>query len=75
MIHKKCRNNLYPRTNIQRFPVPDDKVPWTEEYPEYSPVNYTSEAINGKPWADLLINDPTFKPTWNVLDSNGEFIL
>ncbi|XP_058801554.1 ADP-ribose pyrophosphatase, mitochondrial isoform X2 [Phymastichus coffea] len=72
MLHKKCRNTTYPRTNLQRFSVPDDKVLWTVEYPEYSPINYTSEGLKEKPWADPIIEDPNFKPKWNELDGNGQ---
>ena len=38
---------------MERFPVPDDKVAWDVEFPEYSPVNYTAESVLKKPvWAD-----------------------
>ncbi|XP_015607486.1 ADP-ribose pyrophosphatase, mitochondrial [Cephus cinctus] len=68
MIHQKCRQGLYPSSNINRFPVPEDKVPWTEEYPDYQPVDYTSPVLEGKPWADPKIDDPSFKPNWNSID-------
>lgn len=54
-IHYKCRSHLYPRSNVERFPVPDDKVPWSAEFIEYNPTNYTSPSIEGKPWADQEI--------------------
>ena len=41
------------RGGVERFPVPDDKVPWDAEFPEYSPVNYTAESVLKQPvWAD-----------------------
>lgn len=53
--HIKCRGGLYPRSNVERFPVPDDKVSWSSEYKEYLPHDYTSSVIHGKPWADSNI--------------------
>ncbi|KPI95577.1 ADP-ribose pyrophosphatase, mitochondrial [Papilio xuthus] len=50
--HVKARCGTYPRSTIQRFAVPDDKVPWIVDYKEYNPPNYTSPSIHGKPWAD-----------------------
>ena len=75
MIHKKCRNNIYPSTTIERFPVPDDKVLWNVDFSEYSPVKYTSKVLQGKPWADPEIEDPIFKPKWNNLDGDGNIII
>lgn len=54
-IHYKCRSPIYPRSNVERFPVPDEKVPWSSEFKEYKPSNYTSPTIEGKPWADREI--------------------
>lgn len=68
--HMKCRGGLYPRSNIERFPVPDEKVSWSVEFPEYKPLQYTAASINGKPWADPDITHPGFKPNWNNLDGN-----
>lgn len=66
--HFKCRGGLYPRSNIKRFIVPDDKVSWSTEFTEYAPVNYTSPHINGKVWADPDIGDPGFTPIFNSID-------
>ncbi|CAG5045984.1 unnamed protein product [Parnassius apollo] len=68
--HVKARYGIYPRSTIQRFSVPDDKVSWNVEYKEYNPPNYTSASIYGKPWADPDITDSNFKPKWNSLDGN-----
>ncbi|XP_001603303.2 ADP-ribose pyrophosphatase, mitochondrial isoform X1 [Nasonia vitripennis] len=72
MIHKKCRNSVYPLSNVQRFSVPDDKVSWDVSFPQYSPVIYTSKVLQGKPWADPDIGDSSFTPKWNVLDDGGK---
>ncbi|CAG9786785.1 unnamed protein product [Diatraea saccharalis] len=66
--HFKCRGGVYPRSTIERFPVPNDKVGWSTEYNEYKPVDYTSPNINGKPWADPDIGSPNFVPKWNMID-------
>lgn len=50
--HIKCRGGLYPRSNVERFPVPDEKVSWSVEYKNYKPANHTAPSIHGKPWAD-----------------------
>lgn len=69
-FHQKCRQSLYPSSNINRFAVPEEKIPWSVDYPDYKPVAYSAAALKGKPWADPEINDPTFKPKWNALDDN-----
>lgn len=38
---------------VRRFPVLEDKVPWSKEYPEYQPVDYTAPRVEAGPvWAD-----------------------
>lgn len=56
-IHQLCRNKIYPRTNINRFPVPDHLVHWSIGYPGYLPIFYESENIHGKPYADPDIGE------------------
>lgn len=52
-LHVKARCEVYPRTTLKRFPVPDEMVPWETDFPDYTPVNYTSEGVLAKPvWAD-----------------------
>lgn len=58
--HIKCRGGIYPRSNVERFPVPDDKVSWSSEYKEYNPPEFTSPSIHGKPWADPNIGEFTY---------------
>ncbi|XP_046966210.1 ADP-ribose pyrophosphatase, mitochondrial [Vanessa cardui] len=67
-LHFKCRSPLYPRSTVQRFPVPDDKVAWNTEFIEYKPPTYTSPSIQGQPWADPEIGSANFSPKWNSLD-------
>lgn len=70
MLHQKCRQGFYPSSNVKRFAVPEEKVPWAIEYPEYKPVEYNAAALLGKPWADPDIHVSSFKPKWNALDGN-----
>ena len=73
LFHQKCRQDFYPSSNVKRFTVPNEKIPWTVEYPEYKPVVYTAAALKNKSWADPEINEPTFKPKWNAMDGNYSF--
>ena len=51
--HHKARQLEYGATGIKRFPVPDDKVSWSVDWPEYSPVDYTNpHVLAGPVWAD-----------------------
>ncbi|CAH0398310.1 unnamed protein product [Chilo suppressalis] len=68
--HFKCLGGVYPRSTIERFPVPGDKVKWSTEYKQYQPVEYTSPSITGKPWADPDIGSSDFEPKWNEIDGN-----
>jgi hypothetical protein len=39
--------------NVARAPIPDNKVSWTVEWPDYKPVDYTSpRVLKGPVWAD-----------------------
>lgn len=69
-LHRNCRNAVYPQSNVNRFPVPDQFIKWCETFAGYEPVYYESASINGKPYADLSIDNPTFKPKWNCVDGN-----
>ncbi|KAK6191631.1 hypothetical protein SNE40_003273 [Patella caerulea] len=59
-LHEKARCAIYPRTkDIKRFVVPDSKVSWTVPFPEYKPVDFTSEGVKAGPvWADKDIREP-----------------
>lgn len=51
--HVKSRCAQYPGSKIRRFPVPDDKVDWSQNWPNYDPVDYTDLIVAKKPvWAD-----------------------
>lgn len=70
-MHYKCRGEYYPRTSdVLRFKIPDDKVPWLANLPEYKPKTYTSKAVADKPvWADLdytLVDSSSVQ--WNKID-------
>ncbi|KAK3553176.1 hypothetical protein QTP86_031762 [Hemibagrus guttatus] len=68
-MHIKARCTVYPGSDKQRFPVPDDKVNWVTVWPDYSPVNYTAPTVLQKPaWADPDIG--SFCPWFNALDGS-----
>ncbi|XP_075161795.1 putative nudix hydrolase 6 [Haematobia irritans] len=68
--HTTCRNNIYPRSEVKRFHVPDECIPWCIAYKDYKPPIYTSPHINGQIWADPDLKYADFKPKWNSLDGN-----
>ncbi|KAM4634652.1 ADP-ribose pyrophosphatase, mitochondrial [Polymixia lowei] len=66
-LHVKSRCPQYPGSQIKRFTVPDDKVDWTQEWAQYSPVNYTDPAVTKRPlWADPDIGASSLR--FNTLD-------
>ncbi|KAK6967529.1 ADP-ribose pyrophosphatase mitochondrial [Biomphalaria glabrata] len=70
-LHVKCRNDTYPRSKVVRTKVPDDKVDWSVNFPEYAPVVYTSDSVKKKPeWADDDYTEPNFSAKWNEIDGN-----
>lgn len=51
--HVKARCPEYPGSKVKRFPVPDNKVDWSQRWPQYQPVSYTAPSVLTKPvWAD-----------------------
>ncbi len=52
--------------------MPDDKVKWTVEYPNYAPIEYTTERIlKTKPsWADP--QDVSLITKWNQIDGDTD---
>ncbi|XP_038138255.1 ADP-ribose pyrophosphatase, mitochondrial [Cyprinodon tularosa] len=65
--HVKPRCPQYPGSTIKRFPVPDDKVEWSQSWPQYQPVCYTAPAVLKAPsWADPEIG--SFSPKFNAVD-------
>lgn len=69
-LHHKCRNSIYPKSNILRYSVPDEKVFWEVHWPDYAPVVFTSSVIKNQVWADPSLDEPDFKPQWNALDGD-----
>lgn len=67
IMHVKCRNAVYPRTDIKRFLVPDEKAPWSVSFPEYAPVKYTADSVlKGPVWADRDFEvEKQNKDIWN----------
>lgn len=69
--HKVCRSSNEETsvpydTKVSRVFVPDDKVAWSVDYPEYAPVEYTSEKVLSNPsWADPV--NPWQIFNWNKL--------
>lgn len=55
ILQRNCRNAIYGRSQIQRFPVPDNLVAWTVTFADYAPVRYESPSLIGKSWADPSI--------------------
>ena len=51
--HTNCRSTFY-NTEIQRFLVPDDKVSWETNFPDYQPVEFTTEKVKKNPKADPI---------------------
>lgn len=51
-IHKNCVNNFYPFSEIKRFPLTADQIPWSYNFSTYNPSEYNSKVILNKPWAD-----------------------
>ncbi|XP_043650761.1 ADP-ribose pyrophosphatase, mitochondrial [Drosophila teissieri] len=66
--HLMCRNNMYPRSSVLRYPVSDEQVVWSEPFPDYCPPAYTAPHIGGQVWADPPLPSDTFRPQWNQLD-------
>uniref|UniRef100_A0A8D8BCB7 (northern house mosquito) hypothetical protein n=1 Tax=Culex pipiens TaxID=7175 RepID=A0A8D8BCB7_CULPI len=68
--HSRCRNNVYPRCDVRRYPVPDESVFWSQPYPDYQPPVYESDVLAGKDWADLDVVKPRvlFRPPRNLFN-------
>ncbi|XP_034396034.1 ADP-ribose pyrophosphatase, mitochondrial isoform X2 [Cyclopterus lumpus] len=65
--HVKSRCPQYPGSKIKRFLVPDDKVGWSQSWPQYNAVSHTDPSVEKKPvWADPDIG--SFSPKFNAVD-------
>ncbi|XP_064456636.1 ADP-ribose pyrophosphatase, mitochondrial-like isoform X2 [Ornithodoros turicata] len=65
-LHTKCRNAIYPGTQVMRLAVSDNRVPWSAAWPEYNPPSLSLH--KSQPWADMDIGAKDFSPRWNALD-------
>jgi hypothetical protein len=52
ILSQKSRIPSYPKSNITRKQVADNKVPWSVQWPGYEPVEYTSKAVLNNSNAD-----------------------
>ncbi|XP_028993467.1 transient receptor potential cation channel subfamily M member 2 isoform X2 [Betta splendens] len=41
--HVNARQLYYPNSKLERFPVPEEKVPWEVQFSSYMPIYYNSE--------------------------------
>lgn len=69
-VHHRCRNNIYPGSSVERYPVKDEHVLWSKPYKNYCPIEYTAHHVYGQPWADPEFSVDDFKPAWNAMDGN-----
>ena len=74
LTHCKARAPVYPGRSADdptRTPVPDDKVSWAVEWPDYKPIQYTAGSVlKGPVWADtdLLSDSSATIATFNKID-------
>ncbi|XP_031748827.1 ADP-ribose pyrophosphatase, mitochondrial isoform X4 [Xenopus tropicalis] len=67
--HAKALTSPYPGSQVQRRPVPPEKISWAADWPEYDPVDYTAPyVLTNPPWADPLLGSEGFSPQFNALD-------
>ncbi|XP_059614210.1 ADP-ribose pyrophosphatase, mitochondrial [Phlebotomus argentipes] len=71
IMHRQCRNSLYPGTDIMRCTVDDPSQCWSRSCPDYEPRFYESPRLEGKPWADPAFGTEEYKKIqFNTLDGN-----
>jgi len=70
MVHSKCRGDAYKAGNqsVARVSVPDEKVPWSVDWPAYNPPIFTAPFVSSAVWADPDLGTVEFSPKWNSLD-------
>ena len=52
VLNEKSRTPHYPKSNVTRTKVLDDKVLWSVQWPDYQPIEYTSKTVLNNPHAD-----------------------
>lgn len=62
-IHYKARTEKPASYQVERFPVPDDKVLWTTPFPDYKPNPYTAQSV--------IDNDVTHPDRWKNNPKGG----
>ncbi|NXL84876.1 NUDT9 protein, partial [Alectura lathami] len=73
LYHSKALASPYPRSRVERRHVPEDKVGWSTEWEDYSPVEYTAGSVLAGPqWADPQVSDRSFSPKFNERDGDVE---
>jgi hypothetical protein len=45
ILNERARTERYPKSNVTRIEVADNKVPWSVQWPGYEPVEYTSKLV------------------------------
>ncbi|XP_073403462.1 ADP-ribose pyrophosphatase, mitochondrial isoform X2 [Dendrobates tinctorius] len=71
--HVKALTSPYQGSKVERRPVPQEKVSWSVEWPEYQPVEYTAPSVLARPpWADPPQSNEDFCPKYNALDGQVE---
>ncbi|XP_041432693.1 transient receptor potential cation channel subfamily M member 2 isoform X2 [Xenopus laevis] len=69
--HVNARDIWYPNSNITRFPVPDEKVPWEVNYKIYDPPFYTALRKDKKYYDPINDSLETLsKINYNTMDGN-----
>ena len=56
VVNEKSRTPHYPKSNVTRAAVPDNKVQWSVSWPNYSPVEYTAKAVLADSKADTNLS-------------------
>ncbi|XP_044159895.1 ADP-ribose pyrophosphatase, mitochondrial isoform X1 [Bufo gargarizans] len=73
VAHVKALTSPYPGSKVERWPVPEEKVSWSVNWPEYQPVEYTAPSVLAQPpWADPPQSSEGFCPQYNALDGKVE---
>eukprot|EP01130_Rhizamoeba_saxonica_P001723 TRINITY_DN11583_c0_g1_i1.p1 TRINITY_DN11583_c0_g1~~TRINITY_DN11583_c0_g1_i1.p1 ORF type:complete len:288 (-),score=79.00 TRINITY_DN11583_c0_g1_i1:62-892(-) len=64
--HTKCLQE-YPGNGPARAQLTTDQIPWTTDFPEYSPTEYTANVVASQPiWADFPLSDANY--VFNAID-------
>ena len=64
MWKKKIYSSTKPP--IHRFAVPDDKVPWSVAFDEYTPVPFTANHLRKKPHPDAILDSESKEPNVKI---------